>query len=335
MPCFIIAEGGVNHNGDPALAHRLVDVAADAGADAIKFQTFDPDLLAAADAPKAEYQKRQTAADESQRDMLRRLVLSEAAHVELKRHAEERGLLFLSTPFEERSADFLERLGVPAFKIASGELTNHPFLRHLARKQRPLLLSTGMSELDEVREAVAAMRTEGARELALFHCTSSYPAPADAVNLRAIETLRREFLVEVGYSDHTIGSDVPVAAVALGATLLEKHITLDRTLPGPDHVASMEPHAFASMVRSVRVSGQALGAGVKRVQPCELDAQRVARKSLFVSRPVARGQQLTAADVDARRPGTGISPARSSLVMGRSATRDLTAGQMLGEGDFE
>jgi N-acetylneuraminate synthase/N,N'-diacetyllegionaminate synthase len=332
--CFVIAEAGVNHNGNVDLAHRLIDAAAEAGADAVKFQTFEPEALASASAPKALYQQRD-GGSESQLAMLRRLVLSRDVHESLRDHAHERGLIFLSTPFEESSAEFLAALGVPAFKIASGEITNLPFLASLAARGRPLLLSTGMSSLDEVGEAVATIRNAGAPPLALLHCTSSYPAPTDVSNLRAMQTMRSVFGVAVGYSDHTLGIEVPLAAVALGAELLEKHLTLDRTLPGPDHAASMEPDAFATMVRGIRVVEGALGDGEKRVQECERETQLVARKSLCAARDLPSGHVVAPDDLVARRPGSGISPARLGALVGRRLRRSVAGGRILEEGDLE
>jgi len=333
-PCFIIAEAGVNHNGDPAMAHRLVDAAADARADAVKFQTFDADALASADAPKAAYQAALTGAGESQREMLRKLELPHEVHVALKRHAEERGLIMLSSPFEERSADFLETLGVPAFKVGSGEITNHPFLEYLAKKGRPLLVSTGMSELAEVEAAVAVIAAAGDPPLALFHCTSSYPAPDDAANLRALGTLQRRFDLCIGYSDHTLGTAIPWAAIAMGACLLEKHLTLDRGLPGPDHAASMDAAGFTDLVTGVRRIEAALGDGRKTMQACERDTQRVARKSLFAARDLRAGESLDAQAVVCRRPGIGISPARLPALLGRRLQRAIAADTMLQESDL-
>ena len=332
-PCFVIAEAGVNHNGDIALAHSLIDAAADAGANAVKFQTFDADALVAADAPKAAYQTKRTDAGESQRDMLRRLMLSEQAHHELKRHALTRGLCFLSTPFEETSAELLDRVGIGALKVPSGELTNLPFLRSLARRRLPMIISTGMADLEEVSAAVTAVRDAGAPPLALLHCTSSYPAPTEATNLRAMQTLRARFNVPVGYSDHTLGLTIPVAAVALGASILEKHLTLDRQLPGPDHAASMEPSEFGTMVVAVRTAEQALGDGVKRPHACEFEVRRVARKSLFAARTLPAGAVLAPGDLIARRPGTGISPARLDGIVGTRLKRAVAEGAMLQEDD--
>jgi N,N'-diacetyllegionaminate synthase len=334
-PCFVIAEAGVNHNGDVDLAHKLIDAAAEAGVDAVKFQTFDPDALAAADAPKAAYQVARTGAVESQREMLRRLVLPEDAYPSLMQHAVDRKLVFLSTPFDPKSAALLDRLQLPAMKISSGEVTNHPFLSLLAGLRRPLLLSTGMSDLDEVRAAVEVVRARSQAGLALFHCTSSYPAPIESINLRAMDTLREAFGAPTGYSDHSVGAEVPSAAVARGAQLLEKHITLDRAMAGPDHSASMEPGPFAAMMRGLRVIEQALGDGKKCVQPSERDVQVVARRSLYAARDLPAGHALAPDDVACRRPARGLSPARLLSLIGRRLRRAVAAEAMLGEDDFE
>lgn len=333
-PCFVIAEAGVNHNGDVVLAHRLVDAAADTGADAVKFQTFRADALAAAGAPLAEYQERAVAASDQQR-MLEALILSEAAHRELKEHAEERGLVFLSSPFDERSADFLDTLGVAAFKIPSGEVTNHPFLAHVAAKGRPLLVSTGMCDLPEVAAAVDAIRDAGDPPLALFHCVSSYPAAAADANLRAMETLGHAFGVPVGWSDHTEGPEAALAAVARGARMVERHLTLDCTLPGPDHRASLEPDLFALMVRSLRVVEAALGTGEKMPRPSERAIAAVARKSLHWRVARAAGDRVEKADVVALRPGTGVPPSEQAALVGTRLRRDVRAGAMVDKDDVE
>ncbi len=331
QPCLVIAEAGVNHNGEIGLAHRLVDVAADAGADAVKFQTFDPERLVSPLARKAEYQAANTGAAESQLEMLRRLVLPREALAPLAAHAAERGLLFLSTPFDEASADLLERLGVPAFKIPSGEVTNHPLVAHVAAKGKPVLMSTGMSTLAEVAEAVQVVREHGDPPLALFHCVTSYPAaPADC-NLRAMGVMRATFGVPVGWSDHTEGMAVSLAAVAAGASLLEKHFTLDRGLPGPDHGASLEPAELAAMVKSVREVEAALGDGVKRPVASELANATVVRRSLHASRPLPAGHVLKPEDLIALRPGTGLPPALRQRLVGRKLKVDVEQGEMLAE----
>ncbi|MEP6651747.1 MAG: N-acetylneuraminate synthase family protein [Myxococcales bacterium] len=360
--CFVIAEAGVNHNGDPELARRLVDAAAAAGADAVKFQTFDPDQLAAEDAPTAAYQKRaqpvgpkpgareatgeespreespreespreESPREESQREMLRGLVLTPAMHHELKKRAEDLGILFLSSPFDERSADFLEQLGVPALKIPSGELTNHPFLAHLARKGLPLLMSTGMCTLAEVGDAVKVIAEHGDPPLALFHCVSSYPArPIDA-NLRAMSTMRAAFGRPVGWSDHTPGLDISTAAVALGAELIEKHLTMDRELPGPDHRASLNPAQLAELIAAVRNVSAAIGDGEKKPVEAEREIARVARKSLHFSVPLAPGTTLQSRHLVALRPGTGIPPGLREALCGRVLRRPALPGQMVDE----
>jgi N,N'-diacetyllegionaminate synthase len=334
QPCFIIAEAGVNHNGDITLAHSLIDAAADAGVDAVKFQTFDPEKLAAAEAPKATYQVKNTGEEGSQLEMLRSLVLPPAVYPELIQHSAQRGLMFLSTPFDEDSADFLEKMGLPAFKISSGDLTNHPLLAHLARKGRPLLLSTGMASMDQVNAAVAAVRAAGGPPLVLFHCVTSYPANASDCNLRAIGTLRSQFGVPVGWSDHTTGFDVSMAAVALGANALEKHFTLDRKLPGPDHIASLEPSELSAMVKAIRRIESAMGDGKKQPRECEIAIAAVARKSLHWKIDLQNGAKVKSEDVAALRPGTGISPENLTWYLGREVIRDVRKGQMLTEQDF-
>lgn len=334
-PCFVIAEAGVNHNGDLDLAHRLVDVAAEAGADAVKFQTFDPEALAAPDAPKAEYQKDRTGGEGSQLEMLRRLTLPSEGYRALQAHAAERGILFLSTAFDPGSADFLEReLDLPAFKVPSGELTNHPFLEHLARKGRPLLVSTGMARLDEVGDALGVISAAGGRVAALFHCVTNYPAAPEDCNLRAMATMRAAFGLPVGWSDHTEGLDLSLAAVAAGAEILEKHFTLDRDLPGPDHAASLEPEELRALMAGVRKIEAAMGDGIKVPRPAELPLAAVARRSLHTTRGLSAGAVLTASDLTALRPGTGLPPSRLRHVIGRRLVRALPAGGMLQETDL-
>jgi N-acetylneuraminate synthase len=327
---FIVAEAGVNHNGDPALARRLVDAAAESGADAVKFQTFRVDALLTRAAPKAGYQVETTGAGESQRDMLARLELDTAVLAELKERAAKRGLTFFSAPFDEESADVLDRLGVALFKVPSGEITNLPLLRHLASKGRPIILSTGMSSLEEVEQAVAAIRAVGDPPLAVLHCLSAYPAPAAEVNLRAMDALAARCGCPVGFSDHTLGIEIALAAAARGAAIIEKHLTLDKALPGPDHRASLDPAEFAAMVRAIRAVESALGDGTKRPMPSELDTRRVARKSLVAARPLRAGARLAAGDIVIKRPGTGISPADLDKAIGRPLARDLEADEVIG-----
>ncbi len=333
QPVFIIAEAGVNHNGDPALAHRLVDAAADAGADAVKFQTFDASLVAAATAPKAEYQRQRAGAEESQRDMLQRLTLPADVYPALAAHAADRRLIFLSTPFDLPSADFLFQLGLPAFKIPSGEITNVQLLRHVASYRRPLLMSTGMATLDEVSLAVDTVRRAGTDAIALFHCVSNYPAAAADCNLRAMATMRTAFEVPVGWSDHTDGLEISLAAVAAGAELLEKHLTLDRTLPGPDHAASLEPGELRRLVQEIRVIEAALGDGVKRPTPSELPMIPVVRRSIHAARALAAGTELTSDDLVMLRPGTGMPPAALERLVGRRLVRSVRAGDRFADDD--
>lgn len=324
-PAFIIAEIGVNHNGDVNLARALIDVAADCGADAVKLQTFSTNRLVTATAEKAEYQNRD--ASTSQAEMLARLELSEADHVLLKAHAEDRGVIFLSTPFDEGSADLLERLDVAAFKVSSGDLTHLPLLRHMARKGRPMLISTGMATLAEVEAAVDAIRSVGNDRILIFHCVSAYPTdPADA-NLRAIPTLAQAFTHPIGWSDHTIEDAVGWAAVALGACAVEKHITLDRTMAGPDHAASADPEQFRRYVAGIRAVGVALGDGRKQPRPVEEPIARVARRSLTAIRRIPAGDIIRDEDVAALRPAGGLAPDERSLIVGRKAARPILIGE--------
>ena len=326
QPVFVIAEAGVNHNGDVTLAERLIDAAAAAGADAIKFQTFRADDLVAAGAPKAGYQLERTGADESQLEMLRALELRTAEWERLVERCRARSLAFLSTPFDASSVELLVGLGVPALKIASPDLTNTLLLERAAATGLPLLVSTGMATGDEVEEALHAL-PEG--RVLLLHCVSAYPAPVEEANLRAIPAMAERFAVPVGYSDHTLGADVPLAAVALGACVVEKHLTLDRSLPGPDHAASMEPDELAELVRSVRAVESALGDGVKRPSPSEEANRPVVRRSLAAARDLAAGTTLEREMLTALRPGTGIAPTRVGEVVGRALVRDVGRGELL------
>ncbi len=325
-PCFIIAEAGVNHNGDIELAKRLVDVAGDAGVDAIKFQTFRADQIVSRIAPKAEYQLETTDTTESQLEMLQRLELSHGAHRKLYAHCRERGVLFMSTPFDEQSANLLYELGVPVFKIGSGEITDWPLLEYIACKGRPIILSTGMSYLSEVDEAVRVIRGTGNERLALLHCVSSYPAdPADA-NLRVMQTMAAALSLPVGYSDHTPGIEVALAAVALGACIIEKHFTLDRSLPGPDHRASLEPDELVALVKSIRTVEVALGHGRKEPSRGEANTLEAARKSLVAAKDIAVGTVLTEEMIAIKRPGTGLSPSLRSCFIGRTVRKDIKSG---------
>lgn len=325
----VIAEAGVNHNGDPELALRLIDVAADAGADCVKFQTFSADRLASAAAAKADYQQVTTDGAESQRDMLQRLELSRDAYPALIARCAERKIEFLSTPFDEESAGFLAMLGVRRFKVSSGEVTNLPLLAHLARLGKPLILSTGMADLDEVAVAVETVRGAGNRDLTLLQCVTDYPAdPADA-NLRAMATMAQKFGVPIGYSDHTLGIEVSLAAAALGASVIEKHFTLDRKFPGPDHGASLEPDELKAMVRGIRIVERALGDGTKTARAGEMANRKAVRKSLTAARDLSAGARIEDGDVVIQRPATGLAPAMLESVIGRRLVRDIAVGTPL------
>lgn len=324
-PCFMIAEAGVNHNGSLDTALRLVDVAVCASADAVKFQTFTAECVVTKDAPKAAYQKETTGSNESQLQMLKKLELSPEAHRELQSYCGKRGILFLSSPFDEKSADFLEGLDIPAFKIPSGEITNLPFLEHVARKGKPMIVSTGMSTFEEVKSAVAIIRNTGNSDLILLQCVSAYPANAADANLMAMQTMATAFDVPVGYSDHTLGIEVALAAVALGAHVIEKHFTLDRSLPGPDHRASLEPDELGVLVGGIRNVQVALGHGRKEPAPCEADIAAVARKSIVTACHIPVGTIVTRDLIVMKSPGTGLQPSMLGQIIGRIAARDIPA----------
>lgn len=347
MSTFVIAEAGVNHNGSVELARKLIDAAAAAGADAVKFQTFKASLLVTDAAEKAAYQKVTTGAAESQADMIRKLELSAGDFAALSEHCRAKGVQFLSTPFDVPSVTLLSDLGVPLLKVPSGELTNPFLLQACARTSLPLLVSTGMSTLGDVEAALAELAATwlGAapdeawsnpeahrllrERVTLFHCTTEYPAPLGEVNLRAMTTLAEAFGLPVGYSDHTDGISVPTAAVALGAAVIEKHFTLDRNLPGPDHKASLEPAAFAAMVRSIRDVELALGSRVKAASASERPNMKVARRSLVAARAIRKGETITLDLLSAKRPGGGVSPMRYREFVGRMASRDFAKDEAL------
>ena len=333
-PCFIIAEAGVNHNGDLALAKQLVQAAAASGADAVKFQTFQAKHLVTADAPQAAYQARNSGKTESQFDMLKRLELPLEAFQELSAFCAQQGILFMSTAFDEDSADFLAGLGMPIFKIPSGELTNLPLLRHIARFGRPMIVSTGMGTIDEIRAAAEAIRAEGNEDITVLHCVTDYPTPPEAVNLRAMQVIRDAVNVPIGYSDHTMGIEASVIAVAAGAQVIEKHFTLDCTLPGPDHKASLEPADLAEMVRSIRRIEVLLGCGQKEPNEAEIAVSKIVRRSVVAARDLAAGTVITDDAVLLRRPGTGIEPARLGEVIGRTTARDIREGSLIAWDDL-
>lgn len=327
--CFVIAEAGVNHNGDLALAKRLIEIGKKACADAVKFQTFKAEKVVSPHAQKARYQIETTGPNESQHEMIKKLELSFQQFRELHRHARKVGIIFLSTPFDQESVDFLEELGIAAFKVASGEITNLDFIKYVAKKRKPVILSTGMSTLKEVRAAVKAVQASGNRELALLHCVSNYPAATCDINLRAMETMRNEFACPVGYSDHTLGAEAAIAAVALGAKIIEKHLTLDNSLPGPDQRASMQPDEFAAMVKSIRNVESALGDGLKRPARSEAGVAAAGRRSLVAATNISAGSVLRETDIAVLRPGTGLPPAMRSRIAGRRARRAIAAGEVL------
>ncbi len=334
-PCFVIAEAGVNHNGDPELAAKLVERAADAGADAVKFQTFRADDLATAGAPKAAYQEAAAVDGESQLEMLRRLELDADAHRALAEQARRRGVVFLSSAFDAASVELLDGLDIAAFKVASPDVVNVPLLRWIGAKRRPVILSSGAADLDEVERAVGVLRRAGAGGIVALHCVSAYPAAASDANLRAMQTMADRLGVPIGYSDHTEGTDVALAAAALGACAIEKHFTLDRALPGPDHRASLEPDELGELIRGVRRVESALGDGVKRRRPAEQEVAVAVRRSLAAAEPLTAGTVLEEAMLIPLRPGTGIPPDRIDDVVGRRLRRELARGELLGPADLE
>ncbi len=331
MKVLIIAEAGVNHNGDVELAKQLIAAASLAGADIVKFQTFRAEDLVTKDARKASYQMTNTDASESQYAMIRKLELSRANHEELIEECHRHSVGFLSTAFDADSFDMLVEMGLDQVKIPSGELTNLPLLRHMTRLGMPVMLSTGMATLGEIEAALAVIEQAGTPRhlITVLHCTTEYPAPMADVNLRAMLSIRAALGVEVGYSDHTPGIEVPVAAVALGARVIEKHFTLDRTLAGPDHQASLEPQELKAMVDAIRNIEAALGDGVKRPSVNELKNKPIARKSLVAIREIRAGEAFSTDNMGAKRPGTGISPMRWDEVIGRTAPRDFSVDELI------
>ena len=334
-PCFVIAEAGVNHNGDVALAKRLIDVAVASGADAVKFQTFNSEMLVAPTAPKAEYQIDSNFDTESQKDMLRNLELSNEDFASLETYARESGVIFLSTPFDHGSVDLLDKLGLPAFKIGSGEVGNIPLIKHISSKGKPVILSTGMSYLNEVARAVSAFRDSGNHNLVLLHCVSAYPTQPNDVNLKAMETLEQAFEVPIGFSDHTQGLEVPFAAVAMGAKVIEKHFTLDRNMTGPDHKASLEPDMLRRMVDGIRTIEQAIGNGIKEPTDSEQNIRAVAHRSIYIRNSIIENTILSEDDLVCLRPSGGIPPHKLHKVVGKHTLRPLRAGTLLNWSDIK
>ncbi len=330
QPCFIVAEAGVNHNGDIGLAHRLIDAAAEAGADAVKFQSFVTEELVTPQAKKAGYQVETTGETDGQYEMLKALELSAGQQAELKEHCDRAGIVYLCTPYEDTSIDNLDRIGIAAFKVASTDTTNVPFLKYMASKGRPVVLSTGMSTLGEVEQAVTALETGGLEDkVVLVHCLAEYPAPPGQTNLRAILTLQEAFGCPTGFSDHTPGVGVSPWAVAAGACLIEKHFTVDHSLSGPDHRASMEPAELASLVRTIRELEAVLGDGRKRIMPAEQANKEVMQKSLVARRDISAGEVIKSDDLTCRRPATGLAPAWFDRVAGKRAAVAIAKDEIL------
>lgn len=327
---FIIAEAGVNHNGSLETAKRLVDAAAQAGADCVKFQTYITEEDTSVFAAQADYQKQNTGdGGQSQYEMLKKLELGYEQFRELKRYCGEKGILFLSSPFELRSVEFLEKLDIPFWKIASSEITNYPFLKKIAQTGKPIVMSTGMCTLQEIRQAMDVLLSSGDRKIVLLQCNTEYPTPMQDVNLRAMLGLQREFGCPVGYSDHTQGIEIAVAAAALGAVIIEKHFTLDKRMEGPDHIASLEPEELEAMVRAIRNVETALGSPAKEISESERKNRTAARKSVVAARDIRRGEILTEENIAAKRPGGGISPMRWEELLGQRAVRDFIRDEMI------
>jgi N,N'-diacetyllegionaminate synthase len=336
---IIIAEAGVNHNGDFENAKKLILAAANAGADYVKFQTFKADKLVSRDAQKAEYQKANLKEEgDTQYDMLKKLEMSEAWHYDLIEYANECGIKFLSTGFDEDSIDFLDSLNIDLFKVPSGEITNKPYLEHIAKKGKPIILSTGMSTLEEVRDAISVLQINGIpnNNLTVLHCNTGYPTPMSDVNLKAMNFLKKEFKINIGYSDHTIGIEVPIAAVSLGAKVIEKHFTLDKNMEGPDHKASLEPNELKSMINAIRNIEIAIsGSGKKEVTESEMKNILVARKSIHLKKSLKAGDYIKEDDLVMKRPGTGISPMEIGLVIGKKVLQNLAEDHILNYKDLQ
>ena len=328
---FIIAEAGVNHNGNISIAKKMIDAASNSGADAVKFQTFKAESLATKYAPKASYQKKGTDILESQFDMLRKLELNEAAHKSLMKYCKKKRIMFMSTPFDLESIDLLSKLGFSVFKIPSGELTNLPYLKKIGALNKKIIMSTGMSTMGEVQNALNVLLSAGTKrsDITILHCNTGYPTPIEDANLRAIPAIQKALKVKVGYSDHTPGIEAAIGAVALGAQVIEKHFTLDRNMPGPDHRASLEPEEFKMMVRGIRNIESALGSGIKCPSKSESKNIRIARKSIVASGDIRKGERFSSSNISVKRPGTGISPMKWNYVLGRTAKKDFNADELI------
>lgn len=330
---FIIAEAGVNHNGSIELAKQLIDAAADAGADAVKFQTFKADGVVTKNATRANYQVRNLGEDETQLEMLSRYELRYDDFIELKEYCDEKGITFLSTPHSEDAIDFLEDL-VPAYKFGSGDLTNIPVLEYAAKKGKPMILGTGMATMGEIKEALRAIHNQGNKDVVMLHCTANYPCPLEEVNLRAMQTMQKELDCLVGYSDHTLGIFVTIMAVAMGACVIEKHFTLDRNLSGPDHKASLEPNELKDMVNAVRNAEKALGSGLKRPTESERETMKVARKSIVAKVDIQKGVKIKREMLAIKRPGIGIEPKNIDKIIGKKSKRDIKEDTLISWSDL-
>jgi len=328
---FIIAEAGVNHNGSLDIAKKMVDAAVEAGADAIKFQTFQAAELVSKFAPKAEYQQKSTQSNESQLEMIKKLELDLPTHQELLNYCRTQGIKFLSTPFDMPSINLLNDLGLDIFKIPSGEIVTFPYLIKIGGLKKKVILSTGMADLGEIEDALDILIKAGTSKenITVLHCNAEYPSPMSDVNLLAMATIREAFKIKVGYSDHTLGIEVPIAAVALGATIIEKHFTLDRTMEGPDHKASLEPGELKAMVNAIRNIEAALGDGIKRTSPSEQKNKLIARKSIVASRFIKKGEIFSEENISVKRPGSGISPVFWDSVIGRRASKDFQEDELI------
>ena len=328
-PCFIIAEAGVNHNGNVEIAKRMIDKAAEIGADAIKFQTFLTEELVLPETPKARYQRKTTSSKETQFEMLKKLELNRKDHELLIKYAKKKKIIFLSTPYDKKSVDLLESLGVPAFKIASCDLTNLPLIRYVARKKKPIILSTGMSTIEEIMDAVRVIEEEGNEKIILLHAVSNYPCRVEELNLRCIITLRKTFGYIVGFSDHSLGIIAPLVAIALGAKVVEKHFTLDRNMAGPDHRASLEPKEFKEMIKKIRMFEKSLGDGIKKPTRSERENIKLLRRSVVSRVDIPKGARIKWSMLCVKRPGTGISSRYIDKIIGKRAKVFIKKGMLI------
>ena len=329
MAVLIIAEAGVNHNGSLELAKKMADVAKEAGADIVKYQTAVPELVISTFAEKADYQKAQTGEEESQLDMVRKIHFDFAGHKELKEYCDEIGIMYLSTPFDLDSIDFLESIDMPVYKIPSGEITNLPYLEKIAKIGKPVILSTGMSTIEEIGNALGVLNANSTPQVTVLHCNTEYPTPMHDANVRAMLDIFRNFGVPVGFSDHTLGMAAPLAAVALGAVVVEKHFTLDKNMDGPDHKASMSPEELKELIKTIRETELALGDGQKKVTESEAKNINIARKSIVAIKPIKKGELLTEENLYVKRPGGGISPMKWHEVLGTQAVRDFAPDELI------